>query len=178
MDFDVASSLYSQTKFPFKIPAYLPQGYEYKCMQAEASNLQIYYANRTFIHEEMGQGINSGEILLRMSDENRYFGIDDEEASLNDTARVMRDYQSILEGNPTLNPQLIDVNGRLAWGNEASPTGAIGTAKFQDGSEITTRSDIASRLRFYENGVVIHLEGYVSLEELAKVARSLDYYHK
>jgi hypothetical protein len=111
-----------------------------------------------------------------MSDENRYFGINDEEASINDTARAMRDYQSILDGNPALNPQLVDINGRLAWGNEASPTGSVGTVRFPDGSEIITRSGIPSRLRLYENDAMIHLEGYAPLEELAKIARSLDSY--
>jgi len=107
-----------------------------------------------------------------MSDENRYFDILDEE-SLNDTARVMQGYQSILDGNPALMPQLIDINGKIAWGNEASAIGSVGTVKFPDGSEIVTRSEISSRLRLYENGAVIHLEGYVPLEELANIARSL-----
>jgi len=107
-----------------------------------------------------------------MSDENRYFDILDEE-SLNDTARVMQGYQSILDGNPALMPRLIDVNGKLAWGNEASATGFVGTVQFPDGSEIVTRSEISSRLRFYEDGVVIHLEGFVPLEELVNMARSL-----
>jgi len=174
MDFDTAGSLYSQTKFPFKIPSYLPPSYEYKCMQAEASNIMIFYANRTFNVEEMGEGISTGEILMRMSDENLYFGISDE--SLNDTARVMENYQAILEGNPALNPQLVDINGRLAWGNEASSTGFVGTVKFPDGSEIVTRSEMPARLRFYENATLIHLEGYVPMEELAKIARSLESY--
>lgn len=173
MDYDTAASLYSQTKFPFKVPSYLPAGFEYKCMQAEASSVYLFYANRTFDVQEMGEAVSSGEILLRMSDEDRFFGIIDGEESLNDTARIMQDYQSILDGNPALMPQLIDINGKLAWGNEVSATGFIGTVEFPDGSEIVTRSEIPSRLRLYENGVGIHLEGYVPLEELANIARSL-----
>lgn len=174
MDFGTAGSLYSQTKFPFKIPSYLPPGFEYKCMQAEASNIMIFFANRTFSVEEMGEGISTGEILMRMSDEDRYFGLS--HASFNDSARVLGDYQSILEGNPVLNPQLVDINGRLAWGNEASPIGSVGTVQFPDGSEIVTRSEIPARLRLYENDTLIHLEGYVPMEELAKIARSLESY--
>ncbi|MGH9877951.1 MAG: hypothetical protein ACRD5H_09950, partial [Nitrososphaerales archaeon] len=176
MDYDTAASLYSQTKFPFKVPSYLPTGFEYKCMQAEAYNVQLFYANRTFNSEEMGEGISSGVILLRMSDDERYFGLNDEQDSINDTARVMQNYQAILDGNPALNPQLIDINGWLAWGNEASSTGLVGTVRFPDGSEIITRSSIPARLRLYENGTLIHLEGDVPLEELAKIARSLDSY--
>jgi hypothetical protein len=172
MDFDMARSLYSQTKFPFKIPSYLPLGYEYKCMQAEASSMSVFYASRIFRVEEMGEAISSGEIMLRIADDDRSYGLLD--TSFNDTARVIGNYQSILESNPALNPQLIDINGKLAWGNEASPTGSVGTVKFPDGSEIVTRSDLPARLRFYENGTLIHLEGYVPLEELAKIARSLD----
>jgi len=59
----------------------------------------------------MGGGISSGELLLRMSDDHTYYGESD---PLNDTAKVMRHYQSIIEGNPALNPQLVDMNGRLA----------------------------------------------------------------
>jgi len=95
---------------------------------------------------------------------------------LNDSAKVMRDYQSILEGNPALNPQLVDINGRLAWGNEASATGFVGTVRFPDGSEISIKSAMPARLRLYENDTLIHLEGYISLEELAKIARSLESY--
>jgi hypothetical protein len=180
MDYDIAASLYSQTRFPFKVPSHLPSGFEYKCMQAEAYSIKLFYANRTFNVEEMGEGTSSGMILLRMSDDERFYGINEGQNGVpksdSDKDRVMQQYQSILEGNPALNPQLIDINGRLAWGNEASPTGAVGTVTFPDGSEIVTRSSMPSRLRLYENGTMIHLEGYIPLEELAKIARSINYY--
>ena len=79
-----------------------------------------------------------------MSDDHTYYGESD---PLNDTAKVMRHYQSIIEGNPALNPQLVDMNGRLAQGNEASATGFVGTVRFPDASEITTKSTMPARLR-------------------------------
>jgi hypothetical protein len=171
MDYDLAGSLYSQTDFPFKVPSYLPSGYGYKCMQASSADVSVFFANKTFDFEQMGEETKPGVIMLRMSDEESLLGIAD--MSMNDTERIIEQYQSIANANPALRPQLLDINGKAAWGNEASQSGAVQTVQFPDGSEISTVSGIASRLRFYDEGVSIHLEGYVTLEELLKIGESL-----
>lgn len=174
MDFDTARSLYSQTKFDFKTPSYVPEGYEYKCMQADMASVYLYYSNQTFRPEFMGEGLAEGQILVYMDDFDRYFDIhDSSEASLSDDERIRNTYESILEQNPVLNPQLIDIDGKLAWGHEAVPDGAKQTVVFPDGSQIVTRSSLPARLVFYDNGTGIRLEGYVPLQELVRMAESI-----
>jgi hypothetical protein len=80
-----------------------------------------------------------------------------------------------LKRNSTIDPQLIHINGKLlAWGNEATSTGAKQSIVFLDGSQITTTSALPARLTFYDNNRTgIRLEGYVPLQELVKIAESL-----
>lgn len=175
MDFDTARSLYSQTEFPFKTPLYVPEGYEYKCMQADMASVYLYYSNQTFRPEFMGEALAEGQIQIYMDDYDRYFDLpkDLPGAYQNDEDRIKSQYEGILKENPVLNPQLVDINGKLAWGHEAALYGARQTVVFPDGSEITTASGLPARLLFYDNGTGIRLEGYVPLEELVKMAESL-----
>lgn len=175
MDFDTARSLYSQTKFHFKTPSYVPEEYEYKCMQADMASVYLYYSNQTFRPEFMGEALAEGQILVYMDDYDRYFDIQDSpEASLSDDERIRNTYESVLEQNPTLDPQLIDINDNLAWGHEAAPGGARQTVVFPDGSQIVTHSSLPARLFFYDNGTGIRLEGYVPLLDLVLMAESLN----
>jgi hypothetical protein len=77
MNFDTARSLYSQTKFPFKTPSYVPEGYEYKCMQADTASVQLYYSNQTsFYPRFMDEPLAEGQIRIKISDdEDRYYGL-------------------------------------------------------------------------------------------------------
>lgn len=174
MDFDTARSLYSQTKFDFKTPSYVPEGYEYKCMQADMASLYLFYSNQTFRPEFMGEGPAEGQIQVYMDDYDRYFDLPDSPGvSQSDNNRIRSQYEGILKGNPTINPQLVDINGKLAWGHEAMPDGARQTVVFPDGSQIVTRSSLPARLVFYDNGTGIRLEGYVPLQELVSMAESI-----
>ena len=175
MDLDTARSLYSATRFPFKAPTYAPDGYEYRCMQADTASVEMWYSNRTFLPEFMGEGLAEGQIQIRMSDLDRRLGTESPTgAPQTDDDRARSEYEYILENNPAIDPQLVDVNGRLAWANEAAPSGSRETAVFPDGTEITKTSAMPARLRFYDGGTGIHLEGYVPAEELIKMARSLE----
>lgn len=92
----------------------------------------------------------------------------------NGTATVIKDYNAIAEGNPGLSPQLIDINGKLAWGNEAAPNGGKQTATWPDETVLTNTFSVPSRLRTYDDqGTITTLEGYVPLKKLADMAKSL-----
>ena len=175
MDFDTARSLYSQTKFPFKTPSYVPEGYEYRCMQANMASVYLYYSSsQTFLPEFMSYGVAEGQILVYMDDYDRYFGIyDSPEASVSDNERIRKTYGPRAERNSALDSHLIDINGKLAWGHEAASGGSMQTITFPDGSQLTIPSSLPARLIFYDNGTGIRLEGYVLLQELVRMAESL-----
>lgn len=117
MGFDTARSLYAATKFPFKTPSYVPQGYEYKCMQADTASVKLFYSNQTFYPSYMGESLVEGQVRISISDRDRYYGslIDSPEAFQDDNDRARSEYKDILKSNPAINPQLIDINGRTAW---------------------------------------------------------------
>jgi hypothetical protein len=175
MDFDTARSLYSATKFPFMAPTYSPDGYEYKCMQADTSSVEMWYANQTFPPQFMGEGLAEGQIQIRIYDTDRYFGIETPPgAPQTDEEKIRSQYESILENNPVIRPQLVDINGNLGWANEASPNGTRQTVVFPDGTQLVHTSAMPARLRFYDTGTGISLEGYMPAKELVKMARSLE----
>jgi hypothetical protein len=69
---------------------------------------------------------------------------------------------------------LININGKLAWGHEAAAGGGKQTAAWPDGKTITNTFDLPARLRTYDDqGTITHLEGYVPLDELVNMAKSL-----
>lgn len=154
----------------FKTPSYLPTGYQYTCGIAEPGEVNVVYWNRTVdkatyrVDSINAATISRGAILLRLTDKPEV---------TNGTQSTIDQYNDILKVNPALKPQLIDVNGKLAWGNEPAPNGGIQTAQFPDGKVITSNYDIPARLRIFEQGKVTYLEGYVPLQELVKVAKSL-----
>jgi hypothetical protein len=157
-------------KLDFKTPAYLPANYEYKCGIVESGEANVVYWNEkvdtsTYQVDLINAAtISRGAILFRLSDRPEV---------TNGTQFTIDQYNHILETNPALKPQLIDINGKLAWGNEPAANGGVQTAKFPDGKVITNNFDIPARLRIFEQGKVTYLEGFVPLQELVKIAKSL-----
>jgi hypothetical protein len=153
-----------------KIPQRLPTGYEYKCGAGNSFEVNTLYSNSIVDKAAFAENIedfvreHKGAILVRMA-------IDPQVT--NGTAAVIRDYNSILEGNPGLKPQLLDINGKLAWGHEIALNGGKQTATWADGTQLTNTFDMPARLRIYEEGTIIRLEGYVPLQELVDIAKSL-----
>jgi len=169
-----AATFYSQTKFPFRFPTYLPAGYTYQCMMADKARVEMYFWDRTLDLSRIEEQVDQGAIVLKISDENRGWGIpEDNYSRTSDDEKAISIYEYILKGNPALRPQLIDINGKKAWANESSDTGGRQEIRFHNGTVITTSSPVPSRLVFYDNGAGISLQGNVPLGELVKIARSL-----
>jgi hypothetical protein len=158
-------------KTDFKVPRYLPANYEYKCGIVESGEATVIFWNQTVdkstyrVDPLNAVNISRGAILLRLTDKPEV---------TNGTQFTLDQYNHILEVNPALKPQLIDVSGRLAWGNEPVPNGGIQTATFPDGEVLRNNYDVPARLRIFEEGKVTYLEGFVPLNELVKTARSLE----
>lgn len=105
-----------------------------------------------------------GSILVRVSDR----------PEITDYAKqASAEYKYIAENNPKLNVQQININGNPGWANDISPSARQQTAKFADGQVITNYYDMPARVRIFNHGKLIHLEGYVPLSELVRVAQSL-----
>lgn len=172
---DTAASFYSQTKFPVQFPAYLPAGYAYQCMVADKASVEMYFWDRPYDLSRREEQIDRGAIALRISDEERGYGIanNDDYSRMSDDEKAISIHEHILKGNPSLRPQLIDINGKKAGANESTDAGGRQVAKFPDGTEVTSYFPVPSRLVFYDNRTSISLQGNVPLEELARMARSL-----
>lgn len=157
-------------KQDLRLPAYLPQGYEYKCGVAEEAEANLLYWNKPIDRNSYQfDTINSvstekGSIFFRVADAPEI---------TNSTKAVMDDYENIMKNNPGLKPQLIYINSKLAWAHEAVQNGGKQTAELPDGQVITNTFDVPARLRIYDEGQIIRFEGFVSLEELVKMAESL-----
>ncbi|HVX02822.1 MAG TPA: hypothetical protein VHA09_06680 [Nitrososphaera sp.] len=157
-------------KLAFKVPDYLPTSYEYKCGIVESGEANVVFWNQTVdrstyqVDPINAASISRGAILFRLGDRPEV---------TNATQFAIDDFNHILETNPALKPQLIDINGKLAWGNEPVVNGGVQTAKFPDGKVITNNFDMTARLRIYEQGKITHIEGFVPLQELVKIAKSL-----
>lgn len=151
-------------------PTYLPEGYEYKCGHAEKTEANILYWN-----QPLDKNAYRLDVINSVSTEKGsiFFRVADAPEITNSTKAVMNDYDNIIKNNPALESQLIDINGRSAWGHEAVPDGGKQTAEFPDDKIITTTYDMPARLRIYDNGQIIRFEGFVPLEELIKMAKSL-----
>lgn len=153
-----------------KLPAYIPAGYEYKCGIAQDAEANLLYWN-----QPLDRASYQFDTINSMSTERGsiFFRVADAQEITNSTKAVMDDYENILKNNPSLKPQLLDINGKTAWGHEAVPGGGKQTATFPDGQVITNTFDMPARLRIYDHGQIIRFEGFVPLDELVKMAKSL-----
>jgi hypothetical protein len=153
-----------------KLPAYLPEGYEYKCGIAQEAEANLLYWNQpvdksSYQFSTMNSvSTERGSILFRVADAPEI---------TDSTKAVMDDYDNILKNNPALKPQLVDINGKKAWAHEAVSGSGKQTAEFPEGQVITNTFDMPARLRIYDSGQIVRFEGFVPLDELVRIARSL-----
>ena len=134
--------------FDFKNPAYLPPDYHYQCGRAIKGETLVVYWNQPVKRAELDNAYgesHKGAIVQFMQSESQI---------TNGTAEVLSQYSYILKENPSIKPKLIDLGyGNVAWANDA------GT--------------MPARLRTYFVGYSLNLEGYVPLDELVKMAKSM-----
>ena len=88
--------------------------------------------------------------------------------------RIQETYDDVMEKNPSLNPQLIRINGVLAYAVDSCPDCGINTADFPDGTSIQKSTSTETKIKFIdENGINYMLETTLSLDKLILVAESL-----
>ena len=88
--------------------------------------------------------------------------------------RIQETYDDVMVKNPSLNPQLIRINGMLAYAVDSCPDCGTHTADFPDGTSIQTSTSTQTKIKFIdENGIKYMLKTTLSLDELILVAESL-----
>jgi hypothetical protein len=143
------SQIQSTLKFDFRTPSYLPPDYHYQCGRASTGEALVVYWNQSVSREELDytyDEYHKGAIVQFIQSEPQI---------KDGTAAVLSQYKHILNVS-SINVKLIDLGyGRVAWANDVG-------------------GGLPARLRtFYDDGYSLSLEGYVPLDELAKMAKSL-----
>lgn len=160
----------------FKTPSYLPEGYSYVCSRSGMPfESYIVYYNQEFPNNwQIHELVSEGAIFIYQIDERNF--VDEKEYATygSPEQRTRETYDSVIEGNPSLNPQLITINGMLAYAVDSCSDCGKQTANFTDGTSIQKSTSTETKIKFIdENGVKYMLKTTLPLSELIKVAESL-----
>jgi hypothetical protein len=151
------------------VPSYLPAGYTYKCGIADSGEAYVVFWNQTVdtstykVDPINAAQISKGAIVISIADE----------PITNATESALAEFRSVNGTDTRFTPQLMNINGKIAWGNDVTPSGGVATAKSPDGKVIANYFDVPARIRVFEQGKLTMIEGFVPLQEIAKVAKSL-----
>ena len=162
----------------FKVPSYLPDGYSFKCSFSGTpyESYMIFY-NKKVPDEWVShypQLISEGAIFIHQTDEKRSVGEKEFATYGSASQRIQDTYDEVMVENPSLHPQLIKINGMLAYAVDSCSNCGKQTANFTDGTIIQKSTFTETKIKFIdENGITYFLEGGIPLNELVKVAESL-----
>jgi hypothetical protein len=159
----------------FKTPSYLPEGYSHVCSQSGTpSESYIVYHNQEIQYSNMPELISDGAIFIHQVDERNMMGDQKFQTYGSPEQRIQETYDSVMKGNPSLNPQLITINGMLAYAVDSCNNCGMQIANFADGTSIQKSTSTETKIKFIdENGVTYMLKTTLPLSELVKVAESL-----
>jgi len=162
----------------FKVPSYLPEGYSMKCSQSGMPyESYIIYHNKDVSGGWMANLhilIENGAIFIHQTDERNLVGEEKFATIGSAEQRIQETYDDVMENNPLLNPQLIRINGMLAYAVDSCPDCGMQTADFPDGTSIQKSTSTETKIKFKdEYGVSYMLKTTLPLDELILVAESL-----
>ncbi|WP_179370635.1 hypothetical protein [Nitrosopumilus ureiphilus] len=162
----------------FKVPAYLPEGYSIKCsMSGMPYESYILIHNKDVSDKWIGKMhmyIEDGAIFILQTDERNLVGEEKFETLGTAEQRIQETYDDVMENNPSLNPQLIRINGMLAYAVDSCPDCGIQIVDFPDGTSIQTSTSTETKIKFNdESGVSYMLKTTLPLDELILVTESL-----
>jgi len=159
----------------FKTPSYLPEGYSHVCSQSGTpSESYIVYHNQEIQYWNIPELISDGAIFIHQIDERSMLGEQKVQAYGSPEQRIQETYDSVMDANPSLNPQLITINGMLAYAVDSCNNCGMQIANFTDGTSIQKSTSTETKIKFIdENGVTYMLKTTLPLSELVKVAESL-----
>jgi hypothetical protein len=162
----------------FKVPSHLPDGYSFKCsFSGTPYELYMIFHNKKVPDEWVSnypQLISDGAIFIHQTDEKRFVGEKEFATYGSTTQRIQDMYDEVMMENPSLHPQLLRINGMLAYANDSCNDCGMQTANFTDGTIIQKSTSTEAKIKFIdENGVNYFLKAGIPLNELIKVAESL-----
>ena len=162
----------------FKVPSHLPDEYSFKCSFSGTP----YESYMIFHNKKVPDGwisqypqlISDGAIFIYQTDRKSAIGEKEFAKYGSATQRIQDTYDDIMMKNPSLHPQLIRINGMLAYAVDSCSDCGIQTANFTDGTVIQKSVSTEATIKFIdENGVSYFLKAGIPLNELIKVAESL-----
>ena len=161
----------------FKVPSYLPDGYSFKCSFSGTPYESYMIFHNKKVPDDLvsnyPQLISDGAIFIHQTDEKSVVG--EKKFATYGTAeqRIQETYDSVINGNPSLKPQLIRINGMLAYAVDSCSDCGMQTANFTDGV-IIQKTATEAKIKFIDkNGVSYFIKAGIPLNELIKVAESL-----
>ena len=159
----------------FKVPSYLPEGYSMKCtMSGMPYESYIIYHNKEVSGGWMSNSpmlIGDGAIFIYQYEEKHR---KEYETYGSPEQRIQETYDDVMVKNPSLQPQLIRINGMLAYAVDSCPDCGMQTANFTDGTVIQKSTSTETKIKFIdENGIKYMLKTTLPLNELIRVAESL-----
>ncbi len=162
----------------FKVPSYLPEGYSMNCSRSTTPyESYILYHTKDIPDRWVGKIpilIDDGAIFIHQIDEKHM--IDEEKYAILGSAeqRIQSTYDSVMESNPSLQPQLIRINGMLAYAVDSCPNCGMQTADFPDNIMIQKSTSTETKIKFIDDdGVTYMLKTTLPLDELIRVTESL-----
>lgn len=162
----------------FKIPSYLPEGYSFKCsFSGTPYESYLIFDNKKVPDRWIShypELVSNGAVFIYQTDQKSAVGEKEFQTYGSAEQRIQETYDSVMQENPSLNPQLITINGMLAYAVDSCSNCGMHTANFTDGTNISESTSTETRIKFIdENGVKYMLETTLPLDELIKVAESL-----
>lgn len=159
----------------FKTPTYLPEGYSHVCSQSGTpSESYIVYHHQEILNWNIPELVSDGAIFLYQIDERNIVGAEKLETLGTAEQRIQETYDSVMNANPSLQPQLIKINGMLAYAVDSCPDCGMQTANFADGTFVQKSTSTETKIKFIdENGTNYMLKTTLPLDELILVAESL-----
>ncbi len=161
----------------FKIPSYLPEDYSFKCsFSGTPYESYLIFDNKGVQNgwiSHIPELVSDGAIFIYQTDQKSAVGEKKYATYGTATQRIQDTYDDVMTNNPSLNPQLIHINGMLAYAVDSCNDCGIQTANFADGT-IIQKYATESKIKFIdENGTSYFLKAGIPLSDLIKVAESL-----
>ena len=162
----------------FKVPSYLPEGYLMKCsMSGMPYESYVLYHNKDVSDGWIGKMhmlIDEGAIFILQTDERNLVGGKEFVTFGTAEQRIQETYDEVMEKNPSLQPQLIRINGMLAYAVDSCSDCGVQTANFADDTVIQKSTSTETKIKFIdEYGISYMLKTSLPLDELILVAKSL-----
>lgn len=150
----------------FKVPTWLPEGYEFKCSMGVGPEIYLNFAPKDANITFANYGLAQGAVVIYAIDEGRYVG--EEFASRNTTELVIQQCNRsifyptckvlngkmtfIVDGCINLGKPVVDVKGRV---------------------KIVEKCGITSEIRFYDGSISYRIKGNLPASQLLKIVESM-----